>query len=93
MAQVAPEYVTRIAYSDDLDVPAGWRRQPGGGEEVFVTRFARDGSVLKWGTYPGGANTDRNGDFGHPIRVRGNLVRVVGTTSSPDFQPWLLRSR
>ncbi|MCE5308260.1 MAG: SBBP repeat-containing protein, partial [Acidobacteriales bacterium] len=75
--------------TDSVDFPLQnpLQRQPGGGQDAFVTKMAADGGWLFYSTYLGGAGglpgLPENG-AGIAVDQQGNTY-VTGTTSSSNF--------
>lgn len=79
-------YVTGRADSTDFPTTPGAFQstdpQPDGPDDVFVTKFNRDGSALIYSTYLGGAGAEN--PFGIAVDEAGHAY-VTGPTSSQNF--------
>lgn len=75
-------YITGDTSSDDFPVLNAYNDTfSGGAYDVFVTKFASNGTLL-WSTYFGGNESD----FGYSIAVASDgSCFVAGATKSPDF--------
>ena len=74
-------YVTGSTSSDDFPTVNAYDDTHNSNSDIFVTKFALDGSSLDYSTYLGGGD----GDSGSRIAVKSGYVFVIGDSSSTDF--------
>ncbi len=75
-------YLTGSTTSSDFPTVKAFQAARGGSSDVFVTKFASDGSSLVFSTYIGGGDFDNGRSIGLDA---GRFVYVGGETASDDY--------